>query len=472
VFIASPGDLAPERKIFKDRIDQLNAGFADGAGVTFIPVAWEEVLAQTGRRTQAVINRQIEQCDLFLLALHRRWGQKAPDSSYSSYTEEEYQLALNLWRRKKSPEVLVFFKTVDSASLADPGPELKKVLGFRKQLEKRRSILIRPFNTELDFGNEVDRHLRAFARGEWKSLDAYSPEVKFPKEQVTALTKAQRAGQLRVERAQKRKSAATPRGKRKEWNVAIKADLSLVESHQEDLALARAAVDVARDGRIQDARILFAKATEGTTDLSILSVAAEFFRQIGDPENSSRLVERQAAIARDRRIAAEHYFALLPPGFMSAIREQMLNLMLSQFPQEVADELRDVLEEAFGGDKLEHAAFEQMVKSYTEAEIVHLARFLASSVGQSSLQKQQAMLTEMAVWGQREVEQVLLKRHPELAGNIGELQDASAVASPTALEFDPLAEGSLQGAAKTLESTEQTQRAIVENHGRPSRRLR
>jgi hypothetical protein len=201
-------------------------------------------------------------------------------------------------------------------------------------------------------------------------------------------------------------------------------------------------------------------------------VAAEFFRQIGDPENSSRLVERQAAIARDRRIAAEHYFALLPPGFMSAIREQMLNLMLSQFPQEVADELRDVLEEAFGGDKLEHAAFEQMVKSYTEAEIVHLARFLASSVGQSSLQKQQAMLTEMAVWGQREVEQVLLKRHPELAGNIGELQDASAVASPTALEFDPLAEGSLQGAAKTLESTEQTQRAIVENHGRPSRRLR
>jgi hypothetical protein len=32
VFIASPGDLAPERKTFKDVIDTLNRGFADVQG--------------------------------------------------------------------------------------------------------------------------------------------------------------------------------------------------------------------------------------------------------------------------------------------------------------------------------------------------------------------------------------------------------------------------------------------------------
>ena len=60
VFIASPGDLAPERKVFKDTIDDLNAGFADGAGVEFVPIGWEDVLAETGRRTQGVINRELD----------------------------------------------------------------------------------------------------------------------------------------------------------------------------------------------------------------------------------------------------------------------------------------------------------------------------------------------------------------------------------------------------------------------------
>ena len=79
VFIASPGDLAPERKAFKDTIDALNVGFADGAGVTFVPLGWEEPLkAQTGRRTQAVINLEIQKSDIFILALHHRWGQRRP----------------------------------------------------------------------------------------------------------------------------------------------------------------------------------------------------------------------------------------------------------------------------------------------------------------------------------------------------------------------------------------------------------
>lgn len=128
VFIASPGDLAPERKTFKDVIDTLNRGFADGAGVRFVALGWEDVLSETGRRPQSVINRDVDRCDFFVLALHRRWGQAAPDSRYSSYTEEEFQLACKRWEKTKSPEVVVFFKTVDAASLADPGPELKKVM--------------------------------------------------------------------------------------------------------------------------------------------------------------------------------------------------------------------------------------------------------------------------------------------------------------------------------------------------------
>ena len=67
VFIASPGDLAVERAAFKDVIDELNSGFGDGAGVKFEALGWEDVLATTGRRSQGVINRDIDRCDVFVL---------------------------------------------------------------------------------------------------------------------------------------------------------------------------------------------------------------------------------------------------------------------------------------------------------------------------------------------------------------------------------------------------------------------
>ena len=159
VFIASPGDLAPERQAFKAAIDQLNLGFGDGAGVEFLALGWEDTLATTGRRTQGVINREIEACDVFVLAMHRRWGQPAPDSDFSSYTEEEFQLALARFKRTKTPEIFVFFKQVDAAQMGDAGPELTKVLRFRKELEETRAVLYRMFVDTEAFQREVDHQI-------------------------------------------------------------------------------------------------------------------------------------------------------------------------------------------------------------------------------------------------------------------------------------------------------------------------
>ena len=50
VFIASPGDLAVERRAFKDVIDELNTGFGDGAKVKFEPLGWEDPLASADGR--------------------------------------------------------------------------------------------------------------------------------------------------------------------------------------------------------------------------------------------------------------------------------------------------------------------------------------------------------------------------------------------------------------------------------------
>ena len=126
VFIASPNDLAEERRVFRDFIvDDLTPGFGDGFGCEFVPLGWEDTLASSGRRAQSTINLEIGSCDVFVLVLNRRWGQPATDSEFSSYTEEEFHFASSLFAEHKKPEIFVFFKTVDRESLADPGPQLE-----------------------------------------------------------------------------------------------------------------------------------------------------------------------------------------------------------------------------------------------------------------------------------------------------------------------------------------------------------
>ena len=390
VFMASPGDLAPERKLLRTTIEDLNAGFGDGAGVKFVALGWEDVPAETGYRPQDVINQEIKKSDVFILALHRRWGQPAPDSKATSYTEEEFRLAMELWDKKKAPTVLVFFKSVDSASVADPGPELARVLAFRKELEQGRRTLFKMFNDEADFGGKVNEHLRLFARGALQSGEEETPAINLTDKAWGE------AGN--------------------EAGAAAEPDLSLVTANQKEMALARAAVDAARNGRLQDARILFAQATEGTTDPSILSVAAEFFRQVGDPENASRLVQRQVAVSRDRTIAARHYLALVPQGFFSYMTEQSLEQMLALMQSDDADaaETRSIYEEAFGKGRLEQVLLEAMVKYYTEGELIQFARFLASPDGQSSLLKYPQITAEIMQYGASEFQRIYLQRHPEL----------------------------------------------------------
>ena len=186
VFIASPGDLAVERAAFQQVLEELNAGFGDALDITFEPLGWEDTLASTGRRSQEVINRELDRCDVFILAMHRRWGQAAPDAQpYSSYTEEEFHRAFARWQKKRrgkpqAPEIFVFFKHIDPASMADPGPQLQKVLDFRKSLEESRQVLSHGFANEAEFKAEVDRHLRAFAKGELPPANAPRDKVLLP----------------------------------------------------------------------------------------------------------------------------------------------------------------------------------------------------------------------------------------------------------------------------------------------------
>ncbi|MGH2670287.1 MAG: DUF4062 domain-containing protein, partial [bacterium] len=268
VFIASPGDLAVERRAFKEVIDDLNAGFGDGAGVRFVALGWEDTLATTGRRAQGVINQDIDRSDVFVLALHRRWGQEAPDAHpYTSYTEEEFHRALDRWKDTGAPEIFVFFKHVDPGQMADPGPQLEKVLAFRKSLEDSRQVLYRFYEDDKAFAAEVNKHLRAYAKGDLPRADAPRDIVVLPLEYIEAVTKAKSEAQAALDRAKAHQQHA---------------DAQAARADELALVLAEEAATAALDGRVERARQTFAKAHEGTTNLQVLSLAFKFYYRTGD----------------------------------------------------------------------------------------------------------------------------------------------------------------------------------------------
>lgn len=65
VFLASPGDLAEERKAAKVIVDDFNSQLADALGYQVELVGWEDTLPGAGR-PQAIINRDLDGCDLFV----------------------------------------------------------------------------------------------------------------------------------------------------------------------------------------------------------------------------------------------------------------------------------------------------------------------------------------------------------------------------------------------------------------------
>jgi hypothetical protein len=83
VFIASPSDLAPERQRAFEVVAEVNDVLRSTNWAIEL-LGWEDTLPGFGR-PQALINRDVERCDLFIGAVWGRWGSPpSQDSLFSS----------------------------------------------------------------------------------------------------------------------------------------------------------------------------------------------------------------------------------------------------------------------------------------------------------------------------------------------------------------------------------------------------
>lgn len=128
VFIASPSDLKDERRATRVEVDEINHIFAREVGLHVELIGWEDTLPGAGR-PQAIINQDVDSCDLFVGLLWCRWG--SPTGEYESGFEEEFNRAKKRRQETGAPEIWMFFKEIEPARLSDAGPQLQKVIEFK-----------------------------------------------------------------------------------------------------------------------------------------------------------------------------------------------------------------------------------------------------------------------------------------------------------------------------------------------------
>lgn len=167
VFLASPGDLVEERKTAKKIAEEENRNHAIPAGYQFELVGWEDTVAQHGR-AQAVINRDLDQCDYFIGLIWKRWGSPpGPDGGpYSSGFEEEYERATDRFNKTGTPRISILFKSVDSSEISDAGPQLRRVLDFQRSFINEYKGVFHTFDDLSTFETQFRSILSHFLRKE------------------------------------------------------------------------------------------------------------------------------------------------------------------------------------------------------------------------------------------------------------------------------------------------------------------
>ncbi|PKI17408.1 response regulator [Colwellia sp. 12G3] len=137
VFISSPGDVIPERKIIRGIIKDINEELADR--VRLVPVFWEDEPLLASDTFQAQIH-PAKNSDIYLGIFWSRLGSPLPDSItredgslYDSGSEYEYEDAYYGYQKKGKPEILVYRKMSEAfVSLANREEAMSSIDQFEK----------------------------------------------------------------------------------------------------------------------------------------------------------------------------------------------------------------------------------------------------------------------------------------------------------------------------------------------------
>lgn len=175
VFLASPSDLESERRLSRDAVERVNRVLRTIEWSVEL-LGWEDRLPGYGR-PQALINQDVDACDLFIGVVWRRWG--SPTAEFGSGFEEELERARTRRRQTGRPEIWIFLKQIEPEQVDDPGEQLRRVLLFRQQLERENELLFNEFASPEAWRARIHDDLLAYVLQihEKRRQDAASEQV-------------------------------------------------------------------------------------------------------------------------------------------------------------------------------------------------------------------------------------------------------------------------------------------------------
>lgn len=182
IFLASPGDVHPERGIAREVIEKIRHEPRFNH-LDIKVVAWDQpgagVAMEAGLTPQEAIKRGLQQpkdCDLVVMILWARIGtplpsdyRKADGSRYRSGTEWEFLNALEGFREQGSPSVWLYRRTeaflvpVDDPDYDSKGEQWKRLQDLLKSLSNEDGSIeggVNPYCSLDDFRRTFEEHLR------------------------------------------------------------------------------------------------------------------------------------------------------------------------------------------------------------------------------------------------------------------------------------------------------------------------
>ncbi|MEZ4699609.1 MAG: DUF4062 domain-containing protein [Rhodothermales bacterium] len=160
IFVASPGDVADERKAIKGIVDEVEKLLQKERAISLDLVMWETDSRPAAGEPQPNINEQIGDYDIFIGLLWKRFG--TPTTKAGSGTEEEFNLAYERWlkseEKPKRPDILFYFcKKPFYPDSDEEHEQFGKVLAFRRKHQKSNFFWV--YETVDQFKDELRGHL-------------------------------------------------------------------------------------------------------------------------------------------------------------------------------------------------------------------------------------------------------------------------------------------------------------------------
>jgi hypothetical protein len=134
VFIASPGDVSPERAVLEGVVSEFNLTWGDKHKVHLELVKWETHSRPSfGEDAQDVINTQVgDSYDVFLGIMWGRFG--TATARAESGTEEEFARAHERLRNGDNVQIMFYFKDAGISPSQMEGEQIVKVQAFKKEI--------------------------------------------------------------------------------------------------------------------------------------------------------------------------------------------------------------------------------------------------------------------------------------------------------------------------------------------------